>query len=93
MITRDEILKIATLSRLHLSEEEIEKYQTELSGILGFFEKLSEVNTQGIEPTSQVTGLQDCLREDDIIPFKKGDLLHCSSLPTNNNQVIVPSVF
>lgn len=93
MLTRDEIIKIAELSRLELSESEIEKYQTELSGILDFFEMLKEVNTEGVEPTAQVTGLENILRIDEVQTFSEGNLLGCSPLPKSNNQVAVPAVF
>jgi aspartyl-tRNA(Asn)/glutamyl-tRNA(Gln) amidotransferase subunit C len=65
-ITRDDVLKLAHLARLELSEEEIAEFRGELSEILGFVEKLNELDTDGLEPTHQVTGLTNVWREDEI---------------------------
>jgi aspartyl-tRNA(Asn)/glutamyl-tRNA(Gln) amidotransferase subunit C len=63
-LSQEEVKKIAKLCRIELSEDEVEKYQKELSQVLGYVEELNQVNTEGIEPISQVTGLQNVLRED-----------------------------
>lgn len=63
-INKDQIEKIANLARIELSEKEKELYSQQLSGILGFVEKLSEVDTDGVAETSQVTGLENVYRED-----------------------------
>lgn len=65
MITKKEVESIAGLARLGLSEKEKEKYSRELSGILDYFEKLNEVDTEKVEPTNQVTGMTNVFREDD----------------------------
>ncbi len=69
-LTRDDILKLARLSRLKLSEEEITQYQTDLSAILEYVAQLEEVNVAGLPPTYQVTGLtsqdENATREDEI---------------------------
>ena len=56
-LTREDILKLARLSRLKLSEDEIEKYQKEISSILEYVEQLDLVDVDGLKPTYQVTGL------------------------------------
>ncbi len=56
-LTREDILKLARLSRLRISDEEISQYQDELTEILGFVKQLDSVDTTGIKPTYQVTGL------------------------------------
>jgi len=66
-LTRDQVLKLAKLSRLALSEEEIEKYQKELSSILDYIERLEAVDTTGLQPTYQVSGLQNVMRSDDVV--------------------------
>ena len=68
---------VASLARLGLSEKEKEKLSRELSGILDYFEKLKKIDTEGIEPTTQVTGLTNVFREDgrshelDVVRIKK----------------------
>ena len=56
---------IAKLARLGLSKEEKIKYSKELSGILDYIKKLNEVDTKNIDPTAQVTGLENIFRKDE----------------------------
>ena len=63
-LTRDDVLKLAALSKLRLSEAEIEKFRTELTEILDYVEVLDKVDTKGLEPTYQVTGLTNVTRAD-----------------------------
>ncbi len=64
MLTRDEVKKIARLCRIELSPAEIEKFQKELSVILDYVSELKKVETSGVVEISQVTGLENVLRED-----------------------------
>ncbi len=66
-LSREQVLKLAKLSRLSLSENEIEQYQKELSSILDYFERLSAADISGLEPTYQVSGLKNIMREDDVV--------------------------
>lgn len=63
-LTKDEVLHIAKLARLELKEEEVEKFRTQLSEILEYVGQLQKVDTKGIEPIAQITGLQNVVRED-----------------------------
>ncbi|EKD56356.1 MAG: aspartyl/glutamyl-tRNA amidotransferase subunit C [uncultured bacterium] len=63
-LSKDQVDSIARLARIELSDEEKQLYSEQLSGILKFVEKLEEVKTDGIEETSQVTGLENVFRED-----------------------------
>lgn len=63
-LTRDDVLKLARLSRLHLSDDEIEQFQKEISAILQYVEQLQSVDLNGLEPTYQVTGLKNVMRPD-----------------------------
>ncbi len=66
MLTQEEIKHIAHLARLDLSEEELKMYGEQLSSVLKYIEQLQEVDTEDIEPTAQVTGLENVLREDEV---------------------------
>ena len=68
-IARDEILKLAKLARLRLSDEEVSKFQDEISSILGYAGMLSDVDTEGLKPTYQVTGLENVTRPDEIVDY------------------------
>ena len=65
-LSRDDVLKLAALARLSLSEEEVDAVAGELSAILGYVEQLSSVDVSGLEPTNQVTGLTNVMRKDEV---------------------------
>jgi aspartyl-tRNA(Asn)/glutamyl-tRNA(Gln) amidotransferase subunit C len=64
-LSREDVLKLARLARLHLSEQEVAKFQEEISTILGYVEQLQNVDFSKLEPTSQVTGLVNVTRPDE----------------------------
>ena len=68
-ITKKDVKHIADLARIDLSEEEVRKFQKQLRDIINYFDKLNEVDTKDIEPTSQVTGLKNKLRNDKMRDF------------------------
>lgn len=63
-ITRDDVLHVAKLARLELSEPEVEQMTEELGQILGYVEQLREVDTSQVEPTASVAVASAPLRED-----------------------------
>lgn len=67
--TAADIRKLARLCRLRLTDDEVAKYQNELSAILAYVEQLQDVDVAGLEPTSQVTGLQNVVRPDEEIDY------------------------
>jgi aspartyl-tRNA(Asn)/glutamyl-tRNA(Gln) amidotransferase subunit C len=64
MIDREQVLHVARLARLRLSDEEVARMQGELSTILDHIEKLNELDLEGVEPTSHVVELENVLRDD-----------------------------
>ena len=93
--SQDEIKKIAALAKLKLSAEEEAKYSQQLSGVLDFFAQLQELNTDDVEETSQVTGLENVMGEDIVeneSPEKMDLLLNCSQLPIEDNSVKIPKM-
>jgi aspartyl-tRNA(Asn)/glutamyl-tRNA(Gln) amidotransferase subunit C len=64
MIDRDQVLHVARLARLRLTDEEVDRMAGELTKILEHVEKMSELDLDGVEPTSHVVELQNVLRED-----------------------------
>jgi aspartyl-tRNA(Asn)/glutamyl-tRNA(Gln) amidotransferase subunit C len=64
MIDRDQVLHVARLSRLRLTDEEVERMPAELNKILEHVEKMDELDLEGIEPTTHVVKLENVLRED-----------------------------
>lgn len=65
-LTKEEVKHIALLARLGLTDAEIEKFTGQLSSILEYVEQLKEVNTEGVAPTAQVTGLENIMALDAI---------------------------
>lgn len=65
-ITREDILKLAQLARIDVSDQEVDEFSGELSAILQYVEQLADVDISGLEPTSQVTGLVNVTRKDAI---------------------------
>jgi len=68
-ISLDDVRKLASLSALQINDDEAAKLQTELQNILKFVEQLNAVDTTGVEPTYQVTGLENVWRDDEIIDY------------------------
>lgn len=64
MIERDQVLHVARLARLRLTEDEIERMTGELSTILDHIDKIGELDLEGVEPTSHVVEVENVLRED-----------------------------
>jgi aspartyl-tRNA(Asn)/glutamyl-tRNA(Gln) amidotransferase subunit C len=68
-LKREDILKLANLARLDLTEEEIEEFVGELSEILQYVEQLQGIDVTGLKPTQQVTGLTNVTRPDEIVDY------------------------
>ena len=68
MIDRDQVLHVARLARLELTEAELDKMAGELSGILDHVERMNELELEGVEPTSHVVQLENVLRPDEPRP-------------------------
>ena len=94
-LSKEEVKHIALLARLGLSEEEMEKYTQQLSSILDYVEQLKEVDTEGVEPTAQVTGLENVLRSDLIAacPEEEMKKLVAMAPEHEDNLVKTRSVF
>jgi aspartyl-tRNA(Asn)/glutamyl-tRNA(Gln) amidotransferase subunit C len=92
-LSLQEVEKIAKLSRLELTEAEKEKFANQLSAVLDYVGKLNEVNTDNVEITAQVTGLENVYRQDEIdqIDFQK-DLIKQAS-EREDNLIKTKSVF
>jgi len=67
-LTKKQVLHVAELSNLKLSDAEIKKFTPQLDKIIEFVEVLNEVDTKDVLPTSQTAGLKNVLREDAIKP-------------------------
>ncbi len=67
-LTGNQVKHVAKLAELPLTPEEVKKFEDQLSETLTYVDKLNEIDTTGIEPTSQVTGLENVTRSDETRP-------------------------
>ena len=65
-ISEEEVKHIASLAKLDLSVEEVEKYATQLGEIREFVEKLNEVDITGVKPTAHILDIQNVFRKDEV---------------------------
>jgi aspartyl-tRNA(Asn)/glutamyl-tRNA(Gln) amidotransferase subunit C len=65
-LTKDEVRDVALLARIGVTDEEVDSYQKDMSSILKYFEKLQEVDTEGVEEIGHITGVTDVYRSDKI---------------------------
>lgn len=72
-ISKDVVLHVAQLARLEFKEEELDKFAEQLGNIIGYVEKLSELDTSRVEPTSHALDLSTPLREDVVNPWLSSD--------------------
>lgn len=97
MLSREDVLKIAKLSKLEFEENEIEKFRTDLNKILEHMEELNNMDTSNVEPLFNVLDLKDRLREDTVkenrikkellenAPEKDGDFIIVPKIVGNEN--------
>ncbi len=68
MIDREQVLHVAKLARLELSDAEVERMAAELSGILEHVDRIAALDLDDVEPTSHVVALENVLRADEPEP-------------------------
>lgn len=93
-LSKDDVLHTAKLSKLKLTPSEVDKFASQLSGVVDYINELSEVDTHGVDPTSQTTGLENVDRDDELIPTRDlsvGDALSGTD-ETHNGYFVVPMV-
>jgi aspartyl-tRNA(Asn)/glutamyl-tRNA(Gln) amidotransferase subunit C len=91
VIDRDQVLQVARLARLELSEEEVETMSRELSGILDHVDKIGELDLEGVEPTSHVVELENVLRPDEPRPSWPRERVLEEAPDTDEGAFRVPS--
>jgi len=92
-ISTQDVSYIAGLAKIAVSDEEVAKLQQELAAILAYVAQLDELDTSGVEPTYQVTGLRNVTREDSLIDYGVSQAELLKNAPhTQDNQIKVPKV-
>lgn len=93
-LSLEQVEFIAKLSKLELTDEEKKKYSLQLSSVLEYVNQLSEVDTDGVEPTANITGLKNVFRDDLV----KESAIDHDEIKKNapgfeNGSFVVPGVF
>jgi len=92
-ITNDDVQRLAHLSSLQLSDDEVSGLRTDIQEILGYVEQLNELDTTGVEPTYQVTDLENVWRDDVVDTYNLGrDELLSLAPASEAAQIKVPKV-
>jgi aspartyl-tRNA(Asn)/glutamyl-tRNA(Gln) amidotransferase subunit C len=91
VIDREQVLHVARLARLALSEEEIQRMSGELPAILEHVERMNELDLEGVEPTSHVVALENVMREDEPRPSWDRDRILEGAPDPSDGAFRVPS--
>jgi aspartyl-tRNA(Asn)/glutamyl-tRNA(Gln) amidotransferase subunit C len=92
-ISHDDVQHLAQLSSLQLSDSEVSSLQGDLENIIGYIKQLDEIDTTGIEPTYQVTDLQNVWRQDVVDNYGIDTTTLLALAPaTVSDQIKVPKV-
>ena len=91
-ISRKDVLHVADLARLHLSDEEVDRMQTQLSNILEAIETLRDVDTSHVGPTASVIKLENVMREDVARPGLSRDAALANAPLRDDPFLRVPTV-
>jgi aspartyl-tRNA(Asn)/glutamyl-tRNA(Gln) amidotransferase subunit C len=92
MLSRDQVLHVARLARLELSDAEVERFSGELSKVLDHIETIGQLgDLEGVEPTSHVVAVENVLRADEPRPSLPRDVALAAAPDTANGGFRVPS--
>ena len=83
---------VANLARINLSDEEVTRFSTQLGDIMGYIEKLGEVDVQGIEPSAHPITTSNRVRKDEPIPSLPAEGFLQNTPDQANGQLRVPKV-
>lgn len=91
MIDRDEVLHVARLARLQLSDEEVQSMAGELSVVLDHIAKIGELDLDGVSPTSHVVDVTGALRPDEPVPSLPREVVFDQAPAVGGDGFLVPS--
>jgi aspartyl-tRNA(Asn)/glutamyl-tRNA(Gln) amidotransferase subunit C len=91
MLDRDQVLHVARLARLELGEEEVARMAEELSKVLNHIEKISELDLEGVAPTSHVIDVVNALRPDEPTPSLPREVILAAAPEPLHDGFGVPS--
>jgi len=92
-IEREQVRHVARLARLGITEAEVEVFSRQISAILEAMDVLNELDTTNVEPTAQVTGLENVLRDDVVRPSLPRELVLANAPLPEDGCFRVQAVF
>ncbi|MCG8642088.1 MAG: Asp-tRNA(Asn)/Glu-tRNA(Gln) amidotransferase subunit GatC [Desulfobacterales bacterium] len=92
IISRDEVRKIAHLARLEIDDSQTDKMAEQLSDILGYIDKLKDVNVEGVELASDAAFMNNVLREDEVKPSPGPGVTLANAPERDDDYFTVPRV-
>lgn len=91
-VSLEEVRHLANLSEIDLTDDELESLGADIDNIVNYINQLDELDTAGVEPTFQLTGLQNVWSDDTIEPQLPREELLKLAPASEDNQVKVPKV-
>ncbi len=91
-VDRDEVLKIASLAKLHLTEDEVDMYTDQMNEILEYMHQLDELDTENVEPLSHVLDQLNMTRRDKEEPSLDRDEALNNAPDSDGEYFVVPKV-
>jgi aspartyl-tRNA(Asn)/glutamyl-tRNA(Gln) amidotransferase subunit C len=91
MIDREQVLHVARLARLELSDDEVGRMADELSSVLGHLEKIGELSLEDVAPTSHVVEVDNALRPDVPVPCLPREVALAQAPAVQDDGFLVPS--
>ena len=91
-LTRDEVARVALLARLRLSDDELDRMTRQLGSILGYVERLGEVDTEGVEPMAHAVERTNVFRDDIETPMLPRDAALANAPKTDGQYFLVPQI-
>jgi len=91
-IDESQVRTVAKLARLELCDDEVAKFSVELSSILGYIEKLGELDTDGVEPLAHCLPIHNVFREDVVKPSLENDAALANAPARHDEYFKVPKI-
>ena len=89
-VTKDDVLKVARLSRIAVPDDKLDHLAGELNGIMGWIEQLNEVDVEGVEPLTSVVETKLPMREDEVTDGDRRDEVLANAPKSDEGFFVVP---
>ncbi len=91
-ISKEEVVKVAELARLEFTDEELDRFTEQLGNILAYIQKLAELDTTGVEPTSHALDIATPLRDDRVVEWLTQEEALANAPEKEDGFFVVPQV-